>query len=139
MQSNIQTVLIVTKARDNRLIKLTRELALYLMLKHRRGSKRGLVVYVNFAMKMLSIILIFAIDTWTVNFAIPRDLMPKVLCLIILSCLFLSRDGERRVANPYHPCPRIQHIKKTLKTANLGIGLVGCAVAAHIYSTSSLL
>lgn len=39
-------MLIVTKARDNRLIKLTRELALYLMLKHRRGSKRGLVVCV---------------------------------------------------------------------------------------------
>jgi NAD+ kinase len=46
VQSNIQNVLIVTKARDNRLIKLTRELALYLMLKHRRGSKRGLVVCV---------------------------------------------------------------------------------------------
>ncbi|KAH9485278.1 ATP-NADH kinase YEF1 [Psilocybe cubensis] len=38
---------LVTKARDNRLIKLTRELALYLMLKHRRGSQRGLVVYVD--------------------------------------------------------------------------------------------
>jgi NAD+ kinase len=48
VQSNIQNVLIVTKARDNRLIKLTRELALYLMLKKRRGSKRGLVVYVVF-------------------------------------------------------------------------------------------
>jgi len=48
VQSNIQNVLIVTKARDNRLIKLTRELALYLMLKNRRGSKRGLVVYVIF-------------------------------------------------------------------------------------------
>ncbi|KAF9484485.1 ATP-NAD kinase [Pholiota conissans] len=47
VQSNIQNILIVTKARDNRLIKLTRELALYLMLKHRRGSKRGLVVYVD--------------------------------------------------------------------------------------------
>ncbi|KAF9559852.1 ATP-NAD kinase [Agrocybe pediades] len=47
VQSNIQNVLIVTKARDNRLIKLTRQLALYLMLKQRRGSKRGLVVYVD--------------------------------------------------------------------------------------------
>ncbi|KAF8160972.1 hypothetical protein B0H34DRAFT_806377 [Crassisporium funariophilum] len=47
VQSNIQNILIVTKARDNRLIKLTRELALYLMLKQRRGSKRGLVVYVD--------------------------------------------------------------------------------------------
>jgi len=38
-------VLIVTKARDNRLIKLTRELALYLMLKPRQGN-RGLIVWV---------------------------------------------------------------------------------------------
>ncbi|KAG2737757.1 ATP-NAD kinase [Suillus brevipes Sb2] len=46
IRSNIQSVLIVTKARDNRLIKLTRELALYLTLKHRQGS-RGLIVYVD--------------------------------------------------------------------------------------------
>lgn len=44
VRSNIQSVLIITKARDNRLIKLTRELALYLMAKHRNGG-RGLVVY----------------------------------------------------------------------------------------------
>ncbi|KAG1745339.1 uncharacterized protein EDB91DRAFT_1050050 [Suillus paluster] len=46
IRSNIQSVLIVTKARDNRLIKLTRELALYLMLKPRQGG-RGLIVYVD--------------------------------------------------------------------------------------------
>lgn len=46
IRSNIQSVLIVTKARDNRLIKLTRELALYLMLKPRQGN-RGLIVYVD--------------------------------------------------------------------------------------------
>ncbi|KAL5523927.1 hypothetical protein ACEPAG_8100 [Sanghuangporus baumii] len=46
IRSNIQNVLIITKARDNRLIKLTRELALYLMLKPRYG-RRGLVVYVD--------------------------------------------------------------------------------------------
>lgn len=44
VQSNVQSVLVITKARDNRLIKLTRELALYLMLKQRPGSKRGLIV-----------------------------------------------------------------------------------------------
>jgi NAD+ kinase len=44
IQSNIQTILIVTKARDNRLIKLTRQLALYLMLKRQPGAARGLVV-----------------------------------------------------------------------------------------------
>ncbi|KAF8891694.1 hypothetical protein BD779DRAFT_1670671 [Infundibulicybe gibba] len=47
VRSNIQTVLIVTKARDNRLIKLTRELAIYLMLKPRKEGKRGLIVYVD--------------------------------------------------------------------------------------------
>jgi hypothetical protein len=45
IKSNIQNVLIVTKARDNRLIALTRALALYLMKKPRLNG-RGLVVYV---------------------------------------------------------------------------------------------
>lgn len=45
IRSNVQTVLIVTKARDNRLIKLTRQLAVYLMFKRRPGSTRGLIVY----------------------------------------------------------------------------------------------
>ncbi|KAI9463692.1 ATP-NAD kinase [Lactarius psammicola] len=46
IKSNIQNVLIVTKARDNRLIALTRALALYLMKKPRLNG-RGLVVYVD--------------------------------------------------------------------------------------------
>ncbi|KAI0266694.1 hypothetical protein BC834DRAFT_109307 [Gloeopeniophorella convolvens] len=46
IKSNVQNVLIVTKARDNRLISLTRALALYLMKKP-RYNKRGLVVYVD--------------------------------------------------------------------------------------------
>lgn len=46
IRTNIQSVLIVTKARDNRLIKLTRELALYLMLKPAQGDRK-LVVYVD--------------------------------------------------------------------------------------------
>ncbi|KZV76301.1 ATP-NAD kinase [Peniophora sp. CONT] len=46
IKSNIQSILIVTKARDNRLIKLTRELALYLMLK-KGQSGRGPIVYVD--------------------------------------------------------------------------------------------
>ncbi|KWU47114.1 ATP-NAD kinase [Rhodotorula sp. JG-1b] len=45
--SHIQSVMIVTKARDNQLTKLTRELALYLMKKPRNGKDRGLVVYVD--------------------------------------------------------------------------------------------
>ncbi|KAF8170211.1 ATP-NAD kinase-like domain-containing protein [Mycena galopus ATCC 62051] len=47
VRSNIQNVLIITKARDNRLIHLTRDLALYLMFKPRHGQDRGLVVYVD--------------------------------------------------------------------------------------------
>lgn len=67
VRSKIQTVLIVTKARDNRLIKLTRELALYLMQKrplrspdgqangsastqssfHSKPEDRGMIVYVD--------------------------------------------------------------------------------------------
>ncbi|KZO93424.1 ATP-NAD kinase [Calocera viscosa TUFC12733] len=46
VRSNIQNVLIVTKARDNNLVKLTRQLALYLMLKPRENS-RGLTIYVD--------------------------------------------------------------------------------------------
>jgi NAD+ kinase len=44
IHSNIRNVLIITKAKDNRLIALTRDLALYLMLKKRPNQNRGLVV-----------------------------------------------------------------------------------------------
>ena len=45
VKSNIQSVLIVTKARDNRLIKLTREVAVYLMkMKRTANSDRGMIV-----------------------------------------------------------------------------------------------
>ena len=42
--SSIQSVMIITKARDNHLIRLTRELALWLMQTPRNGRDRGLVV-----------------------------------------------------------------------------------------------
>ena len=51
VKSNIQSVLIVTKARDNQLIKLTREVALYLMKTPRNGRSRGLIVYVDSQLK----------------------------------------------------------------------------------------
>lgn len=47
MKSNIQNILIITKARDNRLIKLTRDLAVYLMSKPPPDGRRRLVVYVD--------------------------------------------------------------------------------------------
>ncbi|KDN46418.1 hypothetical protein RSAG8_04362, partial [Rhizoctonia solani AG-8 WAC10335] len=46
VHSKINNVLIITKARDNRLSRLTRELALMLMKKEREDG-RGLVVYVD--------------------------------------------------------------------------------------------
>ncbi|GAA6054272.1 hypothetical protein JCM3770_005154 [Rhodotorula araucariae] len=45
--SHIQSVMIVTKARDNQLTRVTRELALWLMQTPRNGRDRGLVVYVD--------------------------------------------------------------------------------------------
>lgn len=57
VRSRIQHILIVTKARDNRLIKLTKELTLYLMQKkpapsseapvRPNSTERGMVVYVD--------------------------------------------------------------------------------------------
>jgi len=44
VKSTIQSVLIITKARDNHLIKLTRDLAIWLMTTPRNGKDRGLVV-----------------------------------------------------------------------------------------------
>ena len=60
VQSNVQNILIVTKARDNRLIKLTRELALYLMLKQKHGSQRGLVVYAHYYSKIPKFLISFS-------------------------------------------------------------------------------
>ncbi|TKY90777.1 hypothetical protein EX895_000775 [Sporisorium graminicola] len=47
VKSTIQSVMIITKARDNHLIKLTRELALWLMTTPRNGKDTGLIVYVD--------------------------------------------------------------------------------------------
>lgn len=47
VKSTIQSVMIITKARDNHLIKLTRELAIWLMTTPRNGKDTGLIVYVD--------------------------------------------------------------------------------------------
>lgn len=47
VHSSAQSILIITKARDNHLVLLTRELSIWLMNYKRQGSKRGLVVYVD--------------------------------------------------------------------------------------------
>lgn len=47
VHSNIESVLIITKARDNQLVKLTREMAIWLMTMQRNDKGRGLIVYVD--------------------------------------------------------------------------------------------
>jgi len=51
VHSDLNSILIVTKARDNRLVRLTKELALYLMQKARPsvdgGHNRRIIVYVD--------------------------------------------------------------------------------------------
>jgi NAD+ kinase len=49
VHSDLHSILIVTKARDNRLVKLTRELAIYIMQKRKPSvdGKERLVVYVD--------------------------------------------------------------------------------------------
>ncbi|WFD29648.1 NAD(+) kinase [Malassezia sp. CBS 17886] len=47
VHSDVDSVLIITKARDNRLVLLTREISLWLMTTPRTGRERGLIVYVD--------------------------------------------------------------------------------------------
>ncbi|KAG9035632.1 hypothetical protein FRB95_011038 [Tulasnella sp. JGI-2019a] len=47
VKSNIQNIMIITKARDNRLIKLTRDVAVHLMSKPKGENGRSIVVYVD--------------------------------------------------------------------------------------------
>lgn len=49
VHSDLHSILIVTKARDNRLVKLTRELAIYIMQKRKPSAdnKGRLIVYVD--------------------------------------------------------------------------------------------
>ncbi|GAA6014963.1 hypothetical protein JCM11491_002374 [Sporobolomyces phaffii] len=49
--TQIQSVMIVTKARDNQLTRLTREIALWLMQTPRNGKDRGLICYVDSQLK----------------------------------------------------------------------------------------
>lgn len=47
----IRSILIVTKAKDNHLVRATKELAMYLMTTPRNGKDRGLIVYVDGQLK----------------------------------------------------------------------------------------
>ncbi|WFD35630.1 NAD(+) kinase [Malassezia cuniculi] len=47
VESSAESVLIITKARDNSLVTLTRELSIWLMKYPRKNSSRGIIVYVD--------------------------------------------------------------------------------------------
>lgn len=47
VESGAESVLIITKARDHHLVRLTRELSLWLMQYPRKNASRGLIVYVD--------------------------------------------------------------------------------------------
>ncbi|WFC94148.1 NAD(+) kinase [Malassezia brasiliensis] len=47
VHSDVETVLIITKARDNRLVELTREMAIWLMTTRINDKGRGITVYVD--------------------------------------------------------------------------------------------
>ncbi|KAG5352222.1 hypothetical protein C0989_003228 [Termitomyces sp. Mn162] len=134
VHSDIQTVLIVTKARDNRLIKLTRELALYLMLKPRQDQKRGLVVYVPIFLCCFSHSYIPP-DMLTANFAIRGALMPKASAhsIQISSFLFLVARHQAALQSPRQPLELRKTTFMVEMTASLGIGLVVCAVKPLSY------
>lgn len=131
-------MLIVTKARDNRLIKLTRELALYLMLKPRKDQKRGLVVYTPF-FSITFHALTFLIDMLMGNFATRDALMPKALELSIQSSSYPYLVARHQVAAP--PSPQYPPRKMTCTVgmmASFDIGPVTCAVKLLNYLISLL-
>ena len=47
VHSDVETVMIITKARDNRLVELTREMAIWLMTTRTNDKGRGITVYVD--------------------------------------------------------------------------------------------
>jgi NAD+ kinase len=51
VKTNVNSILIITKARDNQLIKLTREMAIWIMTSMKGGRERGVVVYVDAQLK----------------------------------------------------------------------------------------
>lgn len=138
-------MLIVTKARDNRLIKLTRELALYLMLKHRRGSKRGLVVCVivipvNQCPSISVLIYVGPLTaTSTASCANQGALMLRASSGTIQHSLSRSRAAVHPATTPSPPCPlsQLTETEKRAMKANCGIGPAACVTTALICSTLS--
>ena len=130
VQSNMQNVLIITKARDNRLIKLTRELAVYLMSKQRRGSKRGLVVYVPLRISQRGS---FCVDMSTDSCDDRNDSMQRGFGASIQNFLTPSRDVGHQVAQ----ASRSLKIKTLTTRASFATGPVACAAKVLTYLTLS--
>lgn len=84
VQSSAQSILIITKARDNHLVLLTRELSIWLMNYKKQGSKRGLVVYVDEQLRHSKRFDVVGIERDYPHFFLPtRDdtPIPKHQCL----------------------------------------------------------
>lgn len=140
VQPNIKNILIVTKAHDNKLIKLTRELALCLMHKHRRGSKRGLVVFVFPLYKSPNNSLtLSSVDTWIVIYAIQHFLTPKVFNVITQNSSVLSQDVELLVSTQFRRHPRLQPRQKKPMKGSFVTGPTTCVAVNLIYLTLSSL
>ncbi|KAJ1305800.1 hypothetical protein OPQ81_010530 [Rhizoctonia solani] len=96
VHSKINNVLIITKARDNRLIKLTRELALMLMKKEREDG-RGLVVYVDTQLRHSKRFDAAGLERDYPELFAPPSSTPSPLILIHIHNLSLaSSEGQLR-------------------------------------------
>lgn len=124
--------MIITKARDNHLIKLTRELALYLMNTPRNGSKRGLIVLVT---SFTCVIISVSVELSAMlipSFEHQNGLMPQASRGTIPNFLCPLQNDDLPATPPFHPFQkRWSEIAQKTKEdmVSFAIGLVTCAVA----------
>jgi len=104
------------------------------MLKHRRGSKRGLVVYVPLC-RTGKYGLNFALDMSTISFAIQDVSMLKVFEGIIQSYSTPFQGVAHQAASLSLRILLTPRIKKIAMKANCAIGRAACAVKALTCST----
>ena len=133
-------MLIVTKARDNRLIALTRALALYLMKKPRLNG-RGLVVYVipPNPLPPVWIIDVFALVTLIINSEPPADSMRLDSSVIIQNFSFPSPAVVRQAPLPFPAPLRLLALtmNRVSRRDSCDIGPLTCAVTARTFSILS--
>jgi hypothetical protein len=133
-------VLIVTKARDNRLIALTRALALYLMKKPRLNG-RGLVVYVMppYPLTPVWVIDVFALVTLIINSEPPDDSTPLDSSATIQNFSFLYPAVARQAPLPFpaHLHLLALRMSQALRRDGYDIGPLTCAVTVRTFSILS--